>query len=170
MAVYHLKSKPPNSKTSDDVVLLRFMLFINYIYFFEQLRIRFKTNNEMFLFLINKYIKKFQELSEKKTSSIKIYQTSCKQYQQKTLRINKMMHQILKDISDMTGYSISYVIRLIIEWEWEELQRENDTHAEVKNYYEMTTLIVSTISKLIIYHTLDLKLAQVREIIKVGYG
>lgn len=171
MGEYEVKSQSSISgKNRGDVVLLRFMLLIDYISFLEYLKIQFNTNTEMFLFLISKYMNKFQKLSEKKESSIKIYQEVCNQYQHKTLRINKMIHQILKDISDMTGYSISYIIRLIIEWELEELQIEREMDKDITENFEMKTILTSIISKLVIYHSLDIELEEVKEIIRVGYG
>ncbi len=99
-------------------LFLRFMIYLPYYSIFLTIRMRFSSYSEMLVYLTSKYIHRFKMLANAKKSSKKKYQIVCNNYKDKTVRVSQDVHQILKDISDITGYSISYIIRLLIEWEY----------------------------------------------------
>lgn len=150
------------------IVILRFTFYNLYLAKLEEIKIQFLNNSDMFMYLIHKYIDKFKELAERKKSSKKIYQVACKNYLQLSMRVSLKVHQILKDISDMTGYSISHIIRLMIEWEIEE---ENINKIEIQSEVSQTLIFPNTIIKRIIWnHDYDICNEIVMEIVRFDYG
>lgn len=165
-----------NDKDNDSrSVLLRFMLLSGYLPMFNLIRNHFLKNSDMFLYLINKYMKKFKELSEQKSSSKKIYQNVCKQYIHKTVRVSMEVHQLLKDISMMTGYSVSLIIRLILEWEMENHDPTNQMGLE-NSGGEFSPLsrepfdsVVTKVTRMVVFHIFDVISGSVIEAFDIGF-
>jgi predicted DNA-binding protein len=102
---------------NSNATILHFMIYIPYKRNFQELRNNKESYSDMFLFLISKYKERLKKLSTHKKTSKKIYQIVCCNYEHYSVRISDNIHQLLNDISEMTGYSISHIIRLLIEWE-----------------------------------------------------
>lgn len=151
------------------IVVLRFTFYNLYHSKLQDLIKQFDDNSDMFVYLINKYINKFKILSERKKSSKKIYQIVCKKYLQISMRVNLTIHQMLKDISDMTGYSISYVIRLMIEWEMDELNSQ-DSQVNNELQQQSDTFFRTIVKNIKIDHKFDVLNEIVAEIISIEYG
>lgn len=153
-------------------VLLRFMLYINYIPIINEIKRQFDSDSEMFLYLINKYINRIKQLSNQKKSSKKIYQPVCKEYQNTTIRVELKIHQIFSDLSYITGYSISYIIRLMLEWEMQSSDESLQQRLSVsRNSFNSSNLVSSTVvTKLYIHHVYEVESEQVVEEIHIDYG
>jgi hypothetical protein len=120
MATYIRKNIPPhteNTEQSNNTTILHFMIYIPYKKNLLYLKQNKENFSNLFLFLISKYMKRLKKLANIKQSSKKIYQQACKHYEHQAVRVSHNVHQLLKDVSEMTGYSISHIIRLLIEWE-----------------------------------------------------
>jgi predicted DNA-binding protein len=109
----------PNEEVeeSNNTTILHFMIYIPYQEDLRELRSRKPSYSDMFLFLISKYRERLKKLASHKRTSKKIYQMVCCDYEHVAVRVSHNVHQLLKDVSEMTGYSISHIIRLLIEWE-----------------------------------------------------
>lgn len=73
-------------------------------------------------FLLHKHKSALLRISisrEKKTATT-TYQPRTGGYQRRTLRISPSLWKLFKELKEHTGYSISAIIRIIIEWELEE--------------------------------------------------
>ncbi|GIX40660.1 MAG: hypothetical protein KatS3mg129_0393 [Leptospiraceae bacterium] len=120
MATYVRRNiQSPNDEVegTSNTTILHFMIHIPYKKDFQDLRNEHSSYSDMFLFLISKYIERLKKLATYKKTSKKIYQMVCCDYEDCSVRVSQNIHQLLKDISEMTGYSISHIIRLLIEWE-----------------------------------------------------
>ena len=109
----------PDEETEEtnNTTILHFMIYNLYKNDLWNLRNQKGNFSDLFLFLISKYIERLKRLARQKQTSKKIYQVVCNGYQHQAVRVSHNVHQLLKDVSEMTGYSISHVIRLLIEWE-----------------------------------------------------
>ncbi|MFN3603137.1 MAG: hypothetical protein ACK4UJ_00335 [Leptonema sp. (in: bacteria)] len=114
MAIYTI----PKEQKKDTFVYLRIMVYTPYLFYLEEIKNRFSDNTEMFFYLSKKYKQKFKELAAQKSSSKKKYQEVTCEYTNLGIRVAPSIHQILKNISDATGYSISAIVRFFIEWEF----------------------------------------------------
>ncbi|MFN3996091.1 MAG: hypothetical protein ACK4GR_06155 [bacterium] len=72
----------------------------------------------MFFYLIVKYNDKLNQLTSLKKTSKKKYQKKTCNYENIGLRVAPAIHQILKNFSDSTGFSISAIVGFLIEWEF----------------------------------------------------
>lgn len=150
-------------------VLLRFMLYCRYVPFINYLRSQFESDSDMFLYLINKYIKRLKALTHYKKSSKKIYQPNCKEYQNTTMRVELKIHQILSDVSFSTGYSISFLIRIMIEWEIDSAQL--NIHNQTPNSHTNQLLSLTTVvTKIHISHIYEVVSEVVYEIFDFSLG
>lgn len=120
MNIYSL----PIKQTENTFVFLRVMLYKPYKEKLGLLKSKFTNNSELFFYLILKYHRRLEELVAYKNSSKKKYQEITKNYSNIGLRVSPAVHEILKILSDATGYSMSAIVRFLIEWEF--LER-NDT-------------------------------------------
>lgn len=59
-------------------------------------------------------------ISREKKTATTTYQPKTGGYRRKTVRIAPFLWKLLKQLKEHTGYSISAIIRIIIEWELEE--------------------------------------------------
>lgn len=176
MITYNIHYNNDNLKNSTKSVLLRFMLHNNYVPTFNLIRKHFLKNSDMFLYLIQKYMKDFKKLSLHKASSKKIYQTVCKQYIHKTVRVSMEVHQLLKDISMMTGYSVSLIIRLLIEWEMEHhdpsnQMRDYNPRGESTPHLFLSNpiTVVTNITRVVIFHIYDIMKGTVLEAFHIEF-
>lgn len=112
-----LTYKVVKNQTDKTYIFLRIMLYQPYMIYLKQLQKKFDTNTQMFFYLINKYCQRFEVLANQKSSSKKKYQKPTKAYRNVGMRVSPAVHEFLKDISDATGYSISALVRFLIEWE-----------------------------------------------------
>ncbi|MFN3603762.1 MAG: hypothetical protein ACK4UJ_03500 [Leptonema sp. (in: bacteria)] len=113
MATYSVSSQ----QSKDNFVFLRVMFYIPKLPNFRELQNQFFSNTDMFFYLIFKYHNRFNELIALKNSSKKKYQEITCNYTNIGIRVSSGVHQILKDLSDVTGYSISALVGFLIEWE-----------------------------------------------------
>lgn len=150
------------------IVFLRFMLYVEYINIINAIRSQFDSDSDMFLYLTNKYMNRLKQLSNRKKSSKKIYQPVCNEYQNTTMRVELKIHQILSDISFTTGYSMSYLIRMMLEWEMQSMENDTNTH---RIYVKQTNITTSTVvTKIVINHVYDVVYELVHEHIDFSYG
>ncbi|GIX41941.1 MAG: hypothetical protein KatS3mg129_1674 [Leptospiraceae bacterium] len=120
MATYirkNIQSPNEEQEESSNTTILHFMVYLPYKEDLQDLRNQHSSYSDMFLFLISKYIERLKKLANQKKTSKKIYQIVCNDYEHYSIRVSQNIHQLLKDISEMTGYSVSHIIRLLIEWE-----------------------------------------------------
>jgi hypothetical protein len=120
MATYIRKNIPPhteNTEQTNNTTILHFMIYIPYKNNLLYLKQNKENFSNLFLFLISKYMERLKKLANIKQSSKKIYQQVCKHYEHQAVRVSQNVHQLLKDVSEMTGYSVSHIIRFLIEWE-----------------------------------------------------
>lgn len=110
----------------NSTTLLRFTIYTPYVIHFLRLKEQFASYSQMLESLAHKYMNRFYALSNAKQSSKKIYQVKTNDYQNATIRVTLTLHQFLFDISYMTGYSVSHIIRLMIEWEVESSQPQEN--------------------------------------------
>lgn len=107
-----------SKQQSDQIfVYLRITIFEPYFLHLKQLKQRFTSNSEMFFYLIGKYHYRLNQLIKRKKSSKRKYQEVTNNYLNIGIKVAPAVHQILKDLSDVTGYSISAIVRFLIEWE-----------------------------------------------------
>ncbi|GIX41729.1 MAG: hypothetical protein KatS3mg129_1462 [Leptospiraceae bacterium] len=79
------------------------MIYIPYKEDLQNLRNQHSSYSDMFLFLISKYIERLKKLANQKKTSKKIYQVVCNDYEHYSIRVSQNIHQLLKDISEITG-------------------------------------------------------------------
>lgn len=120
MATYsrkNIQNSDEGMQENSNTTILHIMIFIPYKNDLWELRNNNNSFSDLFLFLISKYIERLKKLANQKQTSKKIYQIVSCNYEHQAVRVSHNVHQLLKDVSEMTGYSISHIIRLLIEWE-----------------------------------------------------
>lgn len=161
----------PKEQNSLVFVFLRIMILNSYILKLRNLQNQFQNNTEMFFYLIFKYYQRLYELSQQKSSSKKKYQEVTKNYENIGIRVAPAIHQILKTLSDQTGYSMSAIVRFLIEWEClDELREQN---ASVNNQREMpsdTFLLEIVITEIEIHHWHHIFDEVVKEDLRWGFS
>ncbi len=143
----------PRKQDSLVFVFLRIMILSHYESKLKKLQMQFTNNTEMFFYLIFKYYQRIDELINQKSSSKKKYQEVTKNYQNIGIRVSPAIHQLLKDLSDQTGYSISAIVRFLIEWECIESQTQNSVPSQsFSEMHQSATFSEIVITRIEIYH------------------
>ncbi len=94
--------------------------------------------SEIMKYLYKKYHKKILRIKigpNKKTATSE-YQPKTKNYNIQTIYITPYIWDKYWDLRRVTGYSISYIIRIFLEWELEELTIQNSRLVTIKNQIE----------------------------------
>ncbi|MFN3604877.1 MAG: hypothetical protein ACK4UJ_09225 [Leptonema sp. (in: bacteria)] len=149
-------------------VYLRVMVYSPYINYLKQIRKGYTSNSEMFLKLTEKFIHRINSLTTLKNSSKKKYQQVTCNYQNIGIRVTQAVHQILKDFSDVTGYSISALVRFLIEWEYFNRQ-PSERHFDVVLNGASDNSSMITITEIEINHKYSILNERVDEILRLEF-
>ncbi|MFN3604042.1 MAG: hypothetical protein ACK4UJ_04965 [Leptonema sp. (in: bacteria)] len=153
----------------EESFILRIMIFQPYLLYLKQLQNSFNSNTEMFFDLISKFQAKIDKLTSQKTSSKKKYQEIANNYANIGIRVSQAVHQILKDFSDVTGYSISALVRFLIEWYFfEDSSEENQLLFDIAA--NSTGSFETVITEVEIYHRFSIKDETVEETFRWGFS
>lgn len=160
----------PNQQTSKVFVFLRIMILKTYLRKLSYLQSQFSNNSEMFFYLITKYYERFTELSTHKQSSKKKYQECTKQYSNIGIRVSPAIHQIIKYLSDVTGYSMSAIVRFLIEWESIENNGVQDRRNTLEGNEALFNEIVITGLKIHLTYSIHHERVEERFIWNLGFS
>lgn len=158
-----------NQESEEVFVILRIMIYSPYVALLKQLRRKFSSNSEMFFYLISKYYLRLNELAKRKNSSIKKYQEVTNHYLNRGLKVSRRVHQVMKDLSDTTGYSISALVRFMIEWECLN-QFSNEVRLDYEPLSEVDDSMRIVINGIWIRHRYFIDLELVEEEMIWGFG
>lgn len=92
----------------------------HYRYLYEISEARFNNDKTVTIFfLIKKYIRYLHRISimEIKQNFTATYQPVCKEYRRYSIVIDPLLWSELQDLRKKSGYSISFLLRIMIEWE-----------------------------------------------------
>lgn len=94
----------------------------HYQFLIELSETKFEGDLEQTLiYLFSKYMKYLYRIRIRNKKMTTLYQPSTKEYQKCWLQINPTHMAKLKHLRCYLGYSVSFILRILIEWEWEEL-------------------------------------------------
>ncbi len=133
----------PIQQTEQIFVFLRLMFYKPNIQKLRFLQSKFHNNSELFYYLIVKHHTRLKELAIHKSSSKKKYQEITKNYSNIGLRVAPGIHEILKVLSDATGYSMSALVRFLIEWEF---SQENDIFNNEGNPNHTLEIVITSVN------------------------
>lgn len=156
----------PIEQSEKTFVFLRIMIYRPYLRKLKELQNQFKNNTEMFFYLIAKFNSRFNQLANEKNSSKKKYQITTNQYCNIGIRVAPAIHQTFKDISDATSFSISALVRFLIEWE--EISNQNVTFNQDEGIVFFRQEIV--ITEISIHHKFDIDSKIVIEEFSFGFS
>ncbi len=103
------------------------LLPLHYNFLRELANTRFDRNiSNAIEYLISKYQKHLYEIriTPTKRTETANYQPQTKQYKRYSIRINPTLWSKLFDSRRFLGYSISAILRIMLDWEMQEMQRD----------------------------------------------
>ncbi|MFN3604967.1 MAG: hypothetical protein ACK4UJ_09685 [Leptonema sp. (in: bacteria)] len=164
------KYKVPTKQSKETNIFLRIMIYSPYRQKLKKIKKRFKTNSEMFFYLIFKYKVKFDHLVSQKSSSKQKYQPITYNYKNIGIRVAPAIHQTLNDLSYTTGYSISALVRFLIEWEYSEQDKEKHNFLNNELIVNLNTSLEKIITHIEIKHTYFIQNERVEESFIWGFS
>ncbi len=92
---------------------------VNYVELFKQLKRQYGSYDKVIIYLITKYRFRLELFKDKVSKAAKIYQPENSDYTRFSFCLEKeAIWGYLDNLKDITGMSISMMIRIMLEWEF----------------------------------------------------